>query len=304
MTPSSSAASPIVRCSLISMVPWWTLTYNVAQLGTSKPCKGVQILRKEQFAGLLGSSKGRVGGLPLGLVFQHYELTDGWIRPVGDTAWLDEDRAEDENLFLSFAGLGARGKPSEETILRWVRRYGLLWRENTRPEDDATNIEDFRREVLCIRQILVLYEAIQSQDPSVLKRLPTAGGPGGWQYTLPTEIDEQKHRYNLGDEGRSLPEAWRLLKLVLQEKMKDVRPTIADPFELTDGLKFRQGWYCRDVLSAIYLSFYLFATEGSPVRFCVACGRPIKSGRKDKLHCNETCRSNARHRRNREEKAR
>jgi len=65
-----------------------------------------------------------------------------------------------------------------------------------------------------------------------------------------------------------------------------------------DDLKLRQGWYCEDLLSGIYLAFYLFITEGGPVRrFCEACGQPIKSKRA--LYCNATCRSNARHERSR-----
>jgi hypothetical protein len=260
--------------------------------------------RKEQFRGLLSTSKGGVRVFPLGLVFQEYELKDGCISPKGDTDWVDEDRAEDERLFLSFARLGARGTPSEETILRWVRRYGLLWHEEANPQDDAMNTEDFCREVLCIRQILVLYEAIQTQDPGVLKRLPAAGAPGSWRYPLPTKIDEHKHLYSLENSDRSLRGAWDLLRFVLQEKMKDVRLTFADSPEAAEGSKFRQSWYCRDLLSAIYLSFYLFATEGNRVGYCQLCGRPMELTRSDKRYCGDTCRSNARYIRNREREAR
>jgi hypothetical protein len=34
----------------------------------------------------------------------------------------------DPEAFLSFARLAAHGKPSEDAILRWVHRYGLLYR--------------------------------------------------------------------------------------------------------------------------------------------------------------------------------
>ena len=227
-------------------------------------------------------------------------MKDGWISPESDADWLDEDRAEDERLFVSFAGLGASGKPSEKTILSWVRRYGLLWREKDNPEHDTMYTEDFCREVLFIRQMLVLYEAAQTQNPDVLNHLPAAGGVGGWRYTLPTEIDTNKRTYGLEIPDRSLAGAWDLFRLALQEKMKDVRPTFAVSAEPADDSKFRQAWYCRDLLSAIYLSFYLFATGGNPVGYCQACGQPMKLTRSDKRYCNPTCRSNARHRRNRE----
>lgn len=57
------------------------------------------------------------------------------------------------------------------------------------------------------------------------------------------------------------------------------------------------AWHCPDLLSAIYLQFYLLVTGRKPTRRCEnpACLMPFPVTRKDKRHCNATCRSNARH---------
>ena len=58
-----------------------------------------------------------------------------------------------------------------------------------------------------------------------------------------------------------------------------------------------QSWRCFDLRSAIYLQFYLMITDSRPVRYCEnpVCRMPFLAGRKDKHHCNDSCRSNARH---------
>jgi hypothetical protein len=232
-------------------------------------------------------------------VFQEYELEDGSFFPKGDSDWLDENRAEDENLFLSFVGLGARGNPSEKTILDWVRRYGLLWRKNARPEDDRMSIEDFRGEVRCARQMLILYEAVQTRDPSVLERLFADSATSSWQYIPSTVIDRLSQYYDLRGPDSSLMNAWNLLREAMQEKLQDgVSPTFMNP--PGDVLGFRQGWYCRDLHSAIYLSFYLFVTHGRPVRECERCQKPMVVTRSDKKYCSVNCRVNANNARDRQ----
>lgn len=56
------------------------------------------------------------------------------------------------------------------------------------------------------------------------------------------------------------------------------------------------AWYCPDLLSALYLQFYLLVTRQKPTRRCEnpACLMPFPVTRKNKRFCNSTCRSNAR----------
>src|SRR5829696_4690056 len=77
-------------------------------------------------------------------VAMSYRILDGWIyadnpQPIfvkDPERSLETDRFfADPDLFLSFARLGARGEPSEKSILAWVLEHGLLERKNEK--DDA-----------------------------------------------------------------------------------------------------------------------------------------------------------------------
>ncbi len=58
-----------------------------------------------------------------------------------------------------------------------------------------------------------------------------------------------------------------------------------------------QGWSCPDLLSGLYLQFYLMIFKNRRMRRCdnPVCGMPFLLTRKDKRFCNDSCRSNARH---------
>ena len=60
--------------------------------------------------------------------------------------------------------------------------------------------------------------------------------------------------------------------------------------------RYRLGfsWHCQDLISAIYLQLFLLATNNAPMRFCKACQTPFPAKPKNKLFCNDTCRSNGR----------
>jgi hypothetical protein len=56
------------------------------------------------------------------------------------------------------------------------------------------------------------------------------------------------------------------------------------------------SWRCYDLRSALYLQFALMTASTKPWRRCAnkKCGMPFLATRKDKFHCNDTCRSGAR----------
>lgn len=66
--------------------------------------------------------------------------------------------------------------------------------------------------------------------------------------------------------------------------------------EQRSGYKPTPSWECPDLLSAIYLQFYLLITESLPVRRCAnpVCEMPFVRKRKDKRFCTPSCRSGAR----------
>jgi hypothetical protein len=60
-----------------------------------------------------------------------------------------------------------------------------------------------------------------------------------------------------------------------------------------------QSWSCPDLLSAIYLQFYVWMTGAWSMRYCENrnCGLPFPATRTDKRYCTDTCRSAARNHR-------
>src|SRR5918912_1444754 len=95
-------------------------------------------------------------------------------------------------------------------------------------------------------------------------------------------------------------EAKAALRGSLAHTVRDVRLTVTDARVAggrgQDSL-FGRTLRCPDLLSAIYLQFFLFATGNKPVRYCEnpPCGMPFPITRKGKRFCNATCRSNDRH---------
>jgi hypothetical protein len=288
--------------------------------------------RRQHFADLLKPLEDARPWRPFWPVSQDYKLDGGRIYAVGDDAWIDSSPAEDDELFLSFARLGARGEPSDESVLWWVRRHGLLWHEDGTIDPEGTSMElyEFRREVRCVRQMFELYLAIENRDLDILERLLVNGERRlvrDWPTPPQTVIDkciraksliseEHAARFMAGRDpnfdhrefhrSALLVRGWELLRLAIHEKMEGVKPTFAHHHLRTaepasdESLAFRRGWYCRDLLSAIYLSFYLFVTGGKCISFCETCGKEMQMTRSDKRYCSPTCRSNARHNRNRQ----
>jgi hypothetical protein len=81
----------------------------------------------------------------------------------------------DPDLALSFARLGARGKPSPKGIEKWVSKYGLLFRqdeglpgdrilEDGRVNQKPMEVYKFTREVFRFRDLLRLYAEIRGGD--------------------------------------------------------------------------------------------------------------------------------------------
>jgi hypothetical protein len=184
-------------------------------------------------------------------------------------------------------------------------------------------VETFRAEVQRAHGLLTLYAEIKAMNreaiwtrvansSSVVDRiLAREFAPGGmhegsldslrddpnlpvdFTHTLSTQIDLHYARHAL---GKSLADAVSSVRL---------RPRVPEPHPFLDHSHWSsdpprglaQSWDCPDLLSAIYLQFYLLVTNNKPMRRCenAACGMPFPVTRKGKRFCNATCRSNARH---------
>jgi hypothetical protein len=247
------------------------------------------------------------------------------------------DAFGDWDLFFSFARLGARGEPSESSILRWVSEHGLLRRENgmhgqlslKEVEQAPITVANFRAEVLCAFQLLTLYTDIQAENVGALEA--SIYGTDGtrhpssyWPHTPSTTLEDffASHRevFGRGREGMRLKDeiigfeesegsnvkhwdvwaALRALQHVVENRIASVRLSFDEGYlsspPLGSDYRIPRSWKCPDLLSALYLQFYLLITDSEPMRRCQnpACGMPFPATRKNRRFCNATCRSNAR----------
>lgn len=109
--------------------------------------------------------------------------------------------------------LGFRGQPSEESVLSWVSRHGLLGREGgpqleepserwgEPPTEDEiaqrpATLQEFREEVRTIRQLLSLWTDVRSRDgAAVLESF--VDPPTLWSDTPPSWVDRFYDRYRV-----------------------------------------------------------------------------------------------------------
>jgi hypothetical protein len=248
----------------------------------------------------------------------------------------------DPELFLSFARLGAHGEPSKDSILRWVSEYGLLTREDTkygpvigsRVNQAPLTIADFRAEVLCAHQLLSLYADLREENFRALEtKIHTETGlrssSSYWSHTPLTDLENlfSYFRKMTGEVRRimrwesKLPD-YKEMKIVegfdvwlarvgLEEVVKDRLANVTLGFDsgwtssffVEGDHQFPRSWDCPDLLSMMYLQFYLLVSDFEPLRRCEnpACGLPFPVTRKNKRFCNASCRSGARYYRQRQE---
>lgn len=297
-------------------------------LKRAKECRNLKI-RRQEFTKLVDEIPAYE--ICLWLVAERYVIAGGWIYPEG--RWYFYTPLEDPDLLLSFVRLGARGNPTDSSILRWVSKYGLLLgKDNQRvvwPVDYEQLIENqapmtlerFRCEVRRARDLLDLYAELQARDIEAIEA--RAASPK-------TAIDKRLSEHVEGPRPRVAAEAYRRLSgrpgyewylweatEILADELSTSALGIRLRAKVTDsihGLVFfdKDGeernfffnppyslgstWHCPDLLSALYLQLYLLVTEHKPMRRCEnpACAMTFPATRKDKRFCNSTCRSNAR----------
>lgn len=256
---------------------------------------------------------------------------------------------ERPELFLSFARLAARGRPSRHSVLKWVSCYGLLKKKDKEQpawsyEDKdpyLTNnqapmkLEDFIACVERARAALELHSELQKGDVhKVLSRvrdpqthiddllqeqvtryfakLSTTSGAALQESlsqserdellltaagVLADEINEHISEVKLvaepSDQRATVEHYTRRLHTRIWNKAE--RGEVPDEFPHDPLHRFKKGWRCPDLLSAIYFQFYLMVTENNPLRRCEnpRCNIPFEASRKDKRFCNPSCKSSA-----------
>ena len=273
-------------------------------------------ISKNEFAGRLDLSTAFASAS--WRIAERYVCAGGWIYPEGEAEqWSFPLTGSD--LFLSFARLGARGAPSRASVLRWVSGHGLLKKqdENRHAWDSLKNgeinqapmlLEDFRAETLRAIWLLNVYAEVRLRDTGALRArssqprsalderlaLDFYGPPEDVGFTVTPASKESEILWR----------AFTTLAEVTEEMLAAVRlgtefgsPNEFDPASPRVG----QAWRCPDLLSTIYLQFFLLLTANKSMRRCEnpACLILFPATRKGKRYCNDTCRSNARYHRKR-----
>jgi hypothetical protein len=243
----------------------------------------------------------------------------------------------DPDLALSFARLGARGEPSARGIEKWVSKYGLLFRcdeelpsdrilEDGRVNQKPMEVYKFTREVFRFRDLLHLYAEIRGGDVTAVTQRSlephSAVDEELADYVLPSRSEdspfwERYDRLLVAHSSLALNRvmalADRFLADQLSASLDSVRLRTVPGFQIPHGAsredqlslktaplpqyRLRFSWHCPDLISAIYLQLFLLATKNAPMRFCKGCQTPFLAKPRHKRHCNDTCRSNARHHR-------
>lgn len=289
-------------------------------LDAIKTCKGVQRLKigRKQFAGLFDET-GAEGASTLSWDVHRYNISRGGEIYATGKAEREYFPLADDDLFLSFARLGAsRGDPSPNRVLGWVQEHGLLTlRDGPRREQAPISLEDFRAEVRRAREMLDLYAELKAQDAQAVAarlfesrppfdvargrnwRSNSQFGPVRFMLRNAKEMSREDVDLSAGFDSLAVALTDRLkgVSIRLSASFPDIARSADGGFKVPESAySLTQGWSCPDLLSGLYLQFYLMIFKDRLMRRCKnrACGLPFPLTRKDKWHCNDSCRSNAR----------
>ena len=287
-------------------------------------------ISKKQMGELIGQDEAmEIIGWP---VAPDYEIKHGIIYPKGGLRYRHPSLT-DPDLFLSFARLAAHGGPSDDRILKWVRKYGLL--RKARPEsilweleEDVEleverfgrpqvltieahqvnqapmSVEEFREETRHAYTCLRLLESIRSGDTDSLrsrmsfKRLDPPGKPGQGstkQVILGGHPIPFTFSTELTDEG-VLDAAEYGLECIVEAQLQDVRLRFAADNQAASR-RTRLAPDCPDLCSALYYQLARLIVDERPWTNCANCGRPMILTRPNRKTCGDACRQ-AKRRRN------
>jgi hypothetical protein len=297
-------------------------TLALQAFGFSEVAVG-KVKRQEMGAALFSSWEAFEGGS--WAVAADYEVgNDGKILPVAKPGVVRATRTvplADPSAFLSFARLSARGRPSEERVLAWVREHGLLRRRDPErgvylpdgsPNQVPTSVEDLREKSGDAYYLLHLYELYRGGDAGALRvRMglerrhpehlrepdpvmdPNAailldGQPTGYEDRVARQDGSLK---GLGDVPDEI-----ILDAALEVVRRKVNPRIAD-VQLGFGTDGKLGHRCQDLLSAMWYSFASLVDGKRQSAVCDGCGELFEMRRRRRsgsgAYCGATCRSRA-----------
>lgn len=260
-------------------------------------------IRKEHFEGLLDPEEARdIFASPLVETCRIVlGITQVEIRVKESRIFAPRVLEEHPDMFLSFARLGGNVEPREDSIRRWIWKYGLPRSSGVRQgrfgKERYMFLEDFKEEARAAHRLLKLYAEIRGQDTAAINA--RAENPQtSLDEALKAAFSSLKHRTLLSVGAYDIDEVTLFTSLgVLTKAVNEKSERLQRPLKALSASMVIETWYCPDLLTAMYLQLRLLIEDRRPMRYCNFCGAPFPY-RGNKFYCNSTCRSRARHQRN------
>lgn len=204
---------------------------------------------------------------------------------------------ESSELFTGFAKLAAYGEPSEKKIERWIYRHGLPVRGDRRPV--SMSVDDFRLEARRAPGLLHLYLELRGEDaPAIRSRSKCPDSPFDREFAEAYRAARHEWRLYAGTgAGRETRDAATLL--AARAALGGIISALVSGVRLRVGVQrgLTPSYEVPDLPSAMYLQFYLLATQSRPLKLCEYCWLPFEATRRDKAVCGPSCRSGLRYKR-------
>jgi hypothetical protein len=227
---------------------------------------------------------------------ERVDVAGGIIR-VRYGGFFDAVPLESADLFTAFARLAAHGAPSERRIERWVSRHGLPVWGARRPV--SMSVEDFRHEARDAHGLLHLYLELRGEDaPAIRSRSKCPDSPFDREFAEAYRAARHEWRLYSGKGAkREVRDAATLL--AARAALGGIISALVSGVRLRAGVQrgLTPSYEVPDLPSAMYLQFYLLATQSRPLRPCEYCGTPFEATRRDKAVCGPSCRSGLRYKR-------
>ena len=187
----------------------------------------------------------------------------------------------------------------------WLEEMKIRPAERKTLNQAPISLDDFRTEVINAHSALGLYKVLRKRDVGELRaRVEAAREKKKEAHIVLSEVD--KGLAGNGDEVLTTqwtdPLVFRaamILEMFVKQKVASVRLGFFDPVDRPVKAPVYtpvQSWSCPDLLSAVYLQFYLWMIKAWPMHICAYedCSKPFPATRKDKIYCSDNCRSAAR----------
>lgn len=192
--------------------------------------------------------------------------------------------------FLSFARLGAHNGPGEGAILAWVRRHGLLRRQD---HGTPATVTAFGAEAVRAHKLLTAYQHHRIGDVAALRARMGFGrisppdrpgtGPVGHVLLDGTPARHIKRATDPLSDKDVLDAALDAVHAGLNQRIGYVR--------MGFGITGRLEPQMPDRVTAMYWSFAALVDGRRPLAVCEGCGRTFEKTRRDKRVCKPGCRT-------------